>query len=109
MNRHTAIIRRRGEVDRYGDPVEGPAGLSTELTWRGVIVAPRASSEVNNYSDTVITDYTALGPAEPAVLASDELLVDGVLYAVDGDPSVWSSPFVSWRPGQQVAIRRVRG
>lgn len=106
MNRHTATIRRRGEVDRYGDPVDG---TGTELTWRGVILAPRTSSEVRNYSDTVLTELTALGPAEPVVLASDELLIDGVLYAVDGDPSTWSSPFETWRAGQQVALRRVRG
>lgn len=106
MNRHTVTIRRAGEVDRYGDLIDG---TGTELTWRDVIIAPRASTEVNNYSDTVLSEYTALGPVDPVVQATDELLVDGLLYQVEGEPSAWSSPFESWRPGQQVALRRKRG
>lgn len=107
MNRHDALVRRAGKVDRYGDPVDGTT--VTEFVLPGCVLAPRASSEVNNYSDTVLVEFTLLAPASPAVQATDEVVVDDVTYAVDGDPSVWSSPFAGWRPGQQVALRRVRG
>lgn len=106
MNRHTVIVRRPGEVDRYGDPVEGS---DTQFSVEGCVLAPRASSEVRNYSDTVLSEFTLLAPAGAGITATDELIVDGQRYSVEGEPTEWSSPFEEWAPGVQVALRRVRG
>jgi hypothetical protein len=104
VNRHAVTVRRSGRKDRYGDPID-----AIEFTVPGCILAPRASTEVQSYSDTVLSEYTLLAPPTADIRATDELLIDGDRYAVEGDPQQWDSPFTTWRPGMQVALRRVRG
>jgi len=104
VNRHTVTVVRPGVVDYLGDPSPG-----TEFQLDGCVLAPRGSSEVNDFSQTVLEDVTLFCPAGADVRASDLVRWNGRTYSVQGTPSVWESPFSDWTPGQQVALTRVEG
>ena len=43
-------------------------------------------------------------PAE--IDSDDKILIDGVLYDVEGHAGDWQSPFTGWHPGLEVAVKR---
>lgn len=105
MNRHTVtVVRPSGDVDYLGE-----GGVDTEFAVSDVIVAPRGSSEANDFSQTVLEDLTLFVPAGTDLRATDRVRWQGRLYAVAGRAALWESPFSGWTPGQQVALTRVEG
>lgn len=108
----TITVRRAGK-DRRGNPT---AASTHQVS--GCFTAPAsgdsgqsASRERTDMRDTVITGHTLYAPFDADILATDEVLVPGdpKWWQVDGEVGPWRSPFSNWKPGLQVALRRVRG
>ena len=84
---------------------------SSTLEW--AILAPRSSDErVDPRSPAVITAATLYAPYDAVMDADDTVTIaghsaamDGV-WQVEGVPGPWASPFTSWRPGLEVALKR---
>ncbi len=96
----TVVIRSTvTTTDQYGDE----STSVTEIPWGPCVVAPRSSSEnADPTSPAVIVGLTVYGPTV-ALNSDDTLVIDGVVYEVDGIPGVWQSPFT---PGMEVAVKR---
>lgn len=75
----------------------------------GCVVYPRGSTELVQGQDLVTDSLTALLPPGTAITATDRVIVDGVTYEVDGQPSAWSNPFVSVADSLQVQLKVVTG
>lgn len=81
--------------DVYGNDVPGPP---THIVIEGGAVAPRDSNasgpnEDVQGRDLVVSGLTWWAPAGTDVRATDQALVDGVLYNVTGRPGAFTSPF----------------
>lgn len=108
MSSNATIVRRRpaGDFDAYGDPVEG--AVDTPLT--DCFVAPRSSADIADRGRAGVTiDLTLYGPVGTDLQHTDQVLVDDVLYDIDGDSGVWKSPLTGWQAGVEVALRRAVG
>lgn len=75
----------------------------------GCVVYPRGSAELVQGQDLVTDGLTVLLPPGTAAAATDRAIVDGVTYEVDGQPSVWSNPFVPIADSVQVQLKVVTG
>lgn len=107
----TATIRRAETVENAdGDPVAGafedwktfaPPSDEVFVAWGN----PDEPLEVGR--NTVITSRTVyIRTAEPTgILASDQVIIDGVEYAIEGTVAEWSDP--DGYVGAQFAIRAV--
>ena len=96
-----------GGVDNHGDPV---AGTSTDTTIVGAFVAPRESADVNDVARVgVIVGLNLFLPFGTEIDHGDQVLVDDVLYEVDGDAGDWQQPWSGWEAGTVVALRRAAG
>ena len=102
---HGVMVTIRSTVtttDQYGDATV----VVTDVPWGPCAVAPRSSSESADPSaPAVIVGATVYGPTV-ALNSDDTLVIDGVVYEVDGIPGVWESPFTGWAPGMEVAVKR---
>lgn len=77
-----------------------------ESLWGPCAVAPRYATESSGpRSPAVIVGLTVYGPAT-VINSDDRVLIDGVLWQVDGLPGVWESPFTGWAPGVEVPVKR---
>lgn len=110
----TVTERRPQGTDRYGDPT----GYTSPQQISGCIIAPSsgdsgqpASTERTDMRDTVITGWTLYAPFGVDIVATSEIQLPGdtTWWQVDGEVAPWQSPHSGWRPGTQVALRRVRG
>lgn len=107
------VVRRAGLTpDPYGNESRSWApDAVTQTVVDGVVVAPRTvgvPGEVPQPGrpDAVSDGVTLYLPPGADVRAQDRVEVAGVLYEVDGQPSVWSDP---WRgEGVGVEVRAVR-
>lgn len=103
------VIRKRstgGGVDDYGDPIPG---TTTEVPIHGCLVSPRESSELtSNGRAGVIIGLTVYAPPSADVVSTDQVIVRGTTYNVEGEPGLWASPFTGPR-GLQFALERVEG
>lgn len=110
---HDEVVLLRtvpGGTDQYGDPIPG----STErVPLTGAVVAPRMSAAEGEFHDyarnTVIVGYTLYAPLGVDITPSDQVEIAGQVFDVEGEPGPWVSPFSTWAPGQQVALRRAEG
>jgi len=103
------IVRVRREqtgVDDYGDPVFGP---ETRVTLEGAFTAPRQSTDLNSGRTGVIIGLTLFAAHEYDLEHLDEIEVDGVVYAIDGDPGRWLHPWTGWAAGIECALVRAEG
>jgi hypothetical protein len=91
--------------DGYGNDVR----TETEVEVAGCAVWPRGSTEQTAGRATVIVGLTAVLPPGTAVAATDRMRVRGLVYAVDGEPGVWTSPLTGTEAGTEVALTRVTG
>jgi hypothetical protein len=107
----TVIRVRRGAqsgVDRYQNPVYG-ADVETDI--EGAFFDPGGSVEpVEIGRSAVITTPKAYWrDSTPDIVSTDHLRVRGVLYAVEGNPAVWVSPWSSLTRGTVVELKAVQG
>jgi hypothetical protein len=106
----TAITVRRGSpggFDPYGDPVPGS---TTDTVIDGCAIAPRMSNEPTERGrQGIIVGLTVYAPAGSDILATDLILIGGVVYAVDGVPGVWVNPFNGAAPGVEFAVTMATG
>lgn len=105
----TVTILRGGEVDRWGDPVDGPAGLPRRVRVRRCVFAPGTSTEPGVWANSVVTDASLLLPFRTDLTAGDRVEVDGLegTWNVEGEPARWRSPFTGRRFGVSATLRRV--
>ena len=105
----TIVIRHAtpGGVDQYGDPVSG-SSADTEIA--GAFVAPRESADVHDVGRVgVIVGLTLYLPYGTDIGHGDQVLVDDVLYEVDGEEGDWLQPMTGWQAGTTVALKRASG
>lgn len=97
-----AVDSRGNPVDQWGPPVESPG-------W--AVASTPASSEpaAPGHAELVATPLTLYGPHDADVGAHDLVVVDGVEYAVGGDPQRWANPHTGVRPGCVVVATRSEG
>ena len=96
------------------DPYSGEStpswDTSTEVSFSGIAVEPRPSSEpVQDARNAVTSGYTLYGFPVGSVTAANRVRVRGVVYEVLGDPADWRSPFTGWAPGLVVQCGRTAG
>lgn len=103
-----AIVRGTpGGVDEYGDPV---TSTSSSVPVPNLGVAPRKSEESGERGRAgVVIGKTVYLPAGTDIRSSDQLLIDGELYDVEGEPGMWENPLTGHSPGIEVAARRAVG
>lgn len=103
-------VRRRAETkDDLGD-------ISTVVTteqWGPCAVAPRYAREsVDPTQPRVVVGKEVYGPAFDFT-AADEILIDGKVWQVDGEPEDFTgtgaNPFTGWAPGIVVPVKRASG
>ncbi|MEU1761675.1 hypothetical protein [Micromonospora sp. NPDC005652] len=94
---------------------DGPYG-NQERDWtqaqstisRGWAFAPRGGDEQQAPGiPAVIVGLTGYGPPDADITPTDRMEVRGQVYEVVGEVGLWRSPFTGWRPGLEVALRRV--
>lgn len=101
----TVKIRRPADVDGFGDPT-GPA---VEHEIPGCATWPSSAGTENmDFADTVMAPVTLLAPAGSDIRATDEVILDGLVWQVDGDPEVFRSPLTG-AGLVQVHLRKVTG
>ena len=103
------VVRLRGEstgVDRYGNPVM----VDVELDLPPAAFAPEGSPESGEPGRSIVSQAPTLywRDAWPDVVASDRVRVRGEVFAVDGRPVEWRSPW-SGVGGLVVRLRRADG
>jgi hypothetical protein len=112
MDNATVVLLRRqgGGRDQYGDPIP--------VTWERVplpfaAAAPRmASNDVSADVDysygriSLVTGLILYVSSQETIRPVDRVEVDGVEYTIEGEIGQWVSPFSTWAPGQQMALRR---
>lgn len=93
-------------LDRNGDPTG--AGVTSTLS--GCLVAPRGSTEDTSLQDTTYTGLVVYAPAGTVIDATSTVSIPGYsgAWQVDGDPGRWDLTGASWRPGVEIALRRVK-
>lgn len=80
---------------------------TTESSWGPCAVAPRSAVEsADPRVAPVVVGLTVYGPAVE-LDSDDTLVINGVVYEVDGLPAEWRSPFTGWAPGVEVPVKRV--
>lgn len=94
-------VRRAPAKDAFGDPI----GTGAAHTVDGCSLAPGGSTETQNRSDTVSSDWDLFAPEVADIVATDQLDIPGIGYPVEvhGDPKVWPGA------GLIVALRRATG
>lgn len=96
--------------DRHGDPI----GAAASTTIVGCIVWPRdgnasSGNEKTDSQDTVIIGLQVLMPSGTDITPTDQMLVRGQIYDVEGEPASHRSPFTGTSPGVLVSLKRVTG
>ena len=99
---------------RHGDRTQGE---SHDVT--GCAVYPRATKASTNVTrggneslvaeDLVEFGLAVLMPPGSDVLATDQVIVRGTTYEVDGKPADWWSPISNFNPGREVLLKQETG
>jgi len=79
-------------VEDHGTQVPDWSLPADETDMPGWSVQPGASPEVLQNRQNVTVRWTAYGPADADVRATDGIRYQGRLYSVDGEPADWPSP-----------------
>ena len=104
-------VIRAGETDRWGDPLEGPAGEPRRHQVKGCVFVPGSSTESGTWANSVAAEATLLAPFGADLTASDRVEVAGIagVWNVEGEPARWRSPLTGRRFGTSAVLRRVEG
>ena len=107
----TVTRQRAGvTVDPYSQEVTADWSNPTSFDIAGCGFDPGGSGEALDLARNVVTTQPKVyAPAGSDIVASDRLVVRGVVYEVDGDVAVWRSPFTGWEPGVVVPLKRSEG
>jgi hypothetical protein len=105
------VTRRRQQqtgVDRYNNPVYEP--VDTVLEERAAFDpgGSREPVEVGR-TQTVTTPKLYFRRAYPDLNDTDQVLVRGVVYDIEGNPADWKSPYGSDVGGLVVELKRAEG
>jgi len=104
----TRIRATPGGYDPFGDPLPG---TTDELEISGCAISPRAqvyTSELTGPGRRAVIDGVLLyAPYGSDILPSDDIVVRGVTYRVDGEPGSWRSPYTGARRGIEITLERV--
>lgn len=112
MDNATVVLLRRqgGGRDQYGDPIP--------VTWERVplayaVVAPRmASNDVSADVDysygrvSLVTGLILYVSSPETIRPVDRVEVNNLVYSIEGEIGTWVSPYSTWEPGRQMALRR---
>lgn len=111
MNGETVVVLRApaGDKDRYGNATrDWPSATRRDVA--GCAVAPRNVPEDTGEGRQAVTiGLTVYMPPGADVLATDRVECRGRVYEVDGEPSLWVSPFAPEAFGIEVALRQTEG
>jgi hypothetical protein len=100
----TVVHRTDGPPDSLGVP----SVVETETAVTGCSVQPVSTAEELSDVDQVITRWQLFMPAGITVTATDNVIADGVVYGVDGDPQTWTD--LGGRPHHtECYLRRATG
>ena len=109
----TVVLRSRSSAtrDKYGNKV---LDTSVETTFTNVPVWPtdgngNSSNEQTYQHQLVTSGLSALLPTGTEVLPTDQMVIDGKLYEVAGQPAIFKSPFTGNSPGVLIQLSRVSG
>lgn len=103
----TRVRTTPGGHDQYGDPI--PA-VTTRTVLDRCTVAPRSSSELAGRGrQGVIVGLSLYGPPGTDLVYTDQVDVDGTVYAIEGEPGRWNNPFTRSREGIEAALNRAVG
>jgi hypothetical protein len=103
----TITINTQGVISQnsYGSDTYGTVA-TTVVTGA---FAPAGSTELTQARDTITTQPTVYLPTGTAITAIDKVIVRGVTYDVDGEPSDWRHPLTGWQAGVAVKLQVVTG
>lgn len=100
-------VRSTPGFDVYGDPI---AGSASTVTIDGAFTAPRSSDDNDDRGrQGVIVGLSLFAPYGTDLLFTDQVMVDGELYDIDGEPGKWRNPLTTWEAGIEVALKRAVG
>lgn len=100
------VTRLRGGRTQFG----GDPTADVEVTISGCLFDPGGPrGETRDRGDTVTAQPAVYAPVGVDIKATDRLRVRGVVYAVDGQPAEWRSPFPGGPEGVHVALKYVAG
>jgi hypothetical protein len=100
----TVVITRQ-TVNAYGDHSDGET-----ITIDGVAVWPTQSKEtIEGGMDTVTFGLTCLFPEGTDIRATDTVTVRDLVYRVDGEPSLFTSPLTNTTSGIEVQLLMATG
>lgn len=91
-------------TDRYGKTVTDWSNPATRP--ESCAVGPGGSSEPSLDARAAIdSDFDLFFDHDPAIVASERVVVRGLVCDVDGHPFSWRSPFSGWEPGTVVRVK----
>jgi hypothetical protein len=108
IGEQVGVIRPSTATDRYGNS-QRTYGSTASHTVDGCAFDPGASTEDNDGRTATVTAPTLYCPPGADLLASDQVLVRGTRYEVDGEPADWRDPFGSTLGGIVATLRKVVG
>lgn len=105
MGTETVTRLRGGRTQFGGDPT---TDVEADIT--GCLFDPGGPrGETQDRGDTVVAQPALYAPLGADITATDRLRVRGVVYAVDGQPAEWLSPFPGGPEGLHVALKHTAG
>ena len=97
-------------TNRYGRTTVEPTWDDPAATAvAGCLFAPQSTSEDHDGRTTVLVGARLYMPTGTAVAAADRIVIRGVTYEVDGEPSVWVDPSGGDLDGIEVQLKKVDG
>lgn len=100
----TVTVTRQTQ-NQFGDHTAG-----TTHTIDGCAVWPTVSVEtIVGGMDTTVFGLTVLMPPGSDILATDTVTVRGVVYLVNGQPSLYNSPLTGTQSGIEVHLQTMTG
>ncbi len=95
----------RQTVDAYGDHTAGASHYQA-----GCAVWPTTGKEtIVGGMDVVVFGFTVLMPADADILPTDQVILRGITYDVDGEPALYMSPLTGTQSGIEVHLTTATG
>lgn len=101
----TLVQRTVSGKDEYGNDTYSE--VQTDIP--NCVFVPSSSTEIIQFTDQVATSVTVFVPYGTDVDYLDAVIVGGIRYEVQGEPSVWMSPFSGHTSPIQINANRVLG
>lgn len=77
---------------------------TSSLVGQGLRIEMRTGDQA-----TAVASLNAVLPPQTNITALDAMIIDGVTWEVEGDPSIYQSPFTGNDPGVLVRLVKVTG